>query len=626
MKSGIANMLAIADLPVLRAGVRAMYEGSIDKLGGNADWDWFLYQDSRGDWVIFDVDGPGCVYNFVQHRYPTCEQPTFRFYFDGEDKPRFEITSEQFGAKPPLLEPLAGFFLGDDLPPKGRGPIRVVRSFVPMPFRRGCRVTSSVKLVGNARARGEGGWGHILYHTYASAAGVETFTGRENLGPLLDLWSSAGQIHHQPSTASTVDVPAGRSVMLLSHRGAGAIAALSLRLMPYTPQAIADLWMTLRWDDHDRPDVEAPLGAFFGNEHGLRNVATLLYGQTPDGRLFCKFPMPFWKSAEIAIENRGTADVRLAHTIHLNAGTYDRRRCGYFRATRYYPDTPVTPGRDSVIGEATGRGQIVAATLTGRSVERKWVSCEGDVRLYLDGNRTPQIESDGSESYACYGWGFVTPGQQNPASAYDGTGEPVYEWSETRCHSGDWIPFQTGFRFGLEAHERNDLAMRHSGLVLYYGVDEPGMSVTDTVDIGNLESEEAHGYRVSGQTWERSLESAYEGADDQTVIRDTGRAFEGKSEFTVAIDPANAGVRLRRRCDQTEPRQRARVYVDGKPVTEGTWYVADHNPHYRWLDSEFDIPVAYTSGKSSVRIAIERVDGPPWSEFRYDVFSMKGAS
>jgi hypothetical protein len=418
---------------------------------------------------------------------------------------------------------------------------------------------------------------------------------------------------------------------LLEHCGAGAIALLSMRLLPFEPRSLGDLWIVCRWDDHSHPDIEAPIGAFFGNEYGLRSVALLTHGRSSDGRLYCRFPMPFWKCAHVEIQNRGARILRMSHRIELsNAPHYPQSRCGYFRSTRYYPDTPVTPGRDSIIGEAFGRGHIVAVTLTGRSIENKWVSCEGDVRLYIDGNATPQIESDGSESYGCYGWGFVSPGQHNPASGYDGSGEPICEFSETRSHTGDWIPFQTGFRFGLEAGERNDSPMRHSGLVLYYSVDAPGMTLTDTLDIGDAESERRHGYRATDPVWKGELESAYEGDGDQLVIRDTGCAFNGQSTFTVRINPENAGVRLRRRCDQSQPRQRARVLVDGTQVLERTWYVADHNPHYRWLDNEFDIPPAYTLGKSTLHVTIERVarhdDGatsPPWSEFRYDVFSLK---
>ena len=54
----------------------------------------------------------------------------------------------------------------------------------------------------------------------------------------------------------------------------------------------------------------------------------------------------------------------------------------------------------------------------------------GDVRVYIDGKRTPQVESDGSESYVCYGWGFPTPPEVHPMGGYDGLSDNP--WSMTR--------------------------------------------------------------------------------------------------------------------------------------------------------------------------------------------------
>lgn len=112
-------MLDLRYLPLLREGVKARYEGSIDKAGGNADWDWALYRDERGEWVLFEHQGAGCLYNFVQHRYPDSPEPTFRFYFDGEEEPRFVIRHSQFGEVYPFIEPLASRYIGP--PDGGRG-------------------------------------------------------------------------------------------------------------------------------------------------------------------------------------------------------------------------------------------------------------------------------------------------------------------------------------------------------------------------------------------------------------------------------------------------------------------------------------------------------------------------
>ena len=112
------------------------------------------------------------------------------------------------------------------------------------------------------------------------------------------------------------------------------------------------------------------------------------------------------------------------------------------------------------------------------------------------------------------------------------------------------------------------------------------------------------------------------------AIEDGGVSFTGSSEFTVKIDPANRGVRLRRRLDKSVNLQQANVYVDGRRIEERPWYTVDHDKTYRdirWVDSDFEIPAKYTRGKRRITLKIENAKGTgkPWNEFRYWVFSDK---
>ena len=618
---GLMSLLDIERLPFYLEGTIVHYEGSIDKLGGNADWDWWLYEEN-GEWVIFDVKGPGCLCNFVQHRYPTSEVPVFRFYFDGETTPRFEIRPEEFGTKAPFLSPLADIYEGPD--DNGRGPIWVIRSFVPMPFQKACKVTSSVRLEGNDKARGEGGWGHVVCHRYATAEGIETFTGREDASPLLDCLKKPAMPEDSPAL-STHAVPAGERVTLLDTKGEGVVRALMLRVQDYTAADLADLWIRMQWDNHRFPDVDLPLGAFFGNLFGNNSLEFAMCGMRTDGSFFSRWPMPYWEHARIELANLGTADrvVQCQIESENTSGMYPQGACGYFRTSRYYPQTLSVRGHDTVLAEVSGRGHIVAGIIQGASVKNTWASCEGDVRLYIDGCATPQIESDGSESWSCYGWGFPTPPENNPLSGYDGSGPPLCEWSMMRTCLDAVYPFRTGFRFCIEAHGHNDAAIMHAGAFFYYGDDHPAMIQTDHLDIGHPDSEHAHAYRNTGSAQLVTVTSCYEN-DEDLPVQDTGRAIEASSAFTVRIHPDNTGVRLARRSDQRNGRQHARVSVDGVVVSEGDWYVADRNPHCRWLEDGFEVPAAYTRGKDTLRIEIKRVgesDSPAWSEFRYWVYS-----
>lgn len=82
---------------------------------------------------------------------------------------------------------------------------------------------------------------------------------------------------------------------------------------------------------------------------------------------------------------------------------------------------------------------------------------------------------------------------------------------------------------------------------------------------------------------------------------DDGRAFGsgGSSSFTVAIDPANQGVRLTKRIDASIANQVANVAVNGTVV--GQWTaLAQSSGNY--IDEAVDLPVSVTGGKSSITI------------------------
>lgn len=619
---GIDKIRKLEMLPYLQADTRVHYEGSIDKQGGNADWDWWLYQDANNEWVLLDVTGPGCLYNFVQHRYPTSPEPTFRFYFDGETKPRFEIKQSEFGTKPPFVEPLSAIYQG--INDNGRGPIWVVRSFVPMAFRNGCKVTSSVMLEGPDKAKKQGGWGHIMYHTYPTADGITTFTGKEDYSniirypmiPSLDPKPIAGNT----KVSDTLSIKAGDYGVLFDEKGEGSISSLRIGFRQFKPHMLQDMWLRITWEGEAKPAVECPVGAFFGNEYGAHSLYYVTHGMNADGGFYSNFPMPYWKSAHVELLNRGKGPVDVTYRVVFKPAPtlpYDRLTAAHFRATEYQPPMAKNPEEDSHIGTINGRGHVVAGLITG-----KQTSCEGDVRVYIDGSGTPSVESDGSESWACYGWGFTTPPSRNPLSGYDGTGNEM--WSMTRVMLGDSYPFLSSLRFGLEGgsgdHSGEDV---RSGVLLYYGEPDDGMVLTDYVDVGDNKSDKAHSYKMSGFTFIGTLSESYEGEHDQVNVKDQGVAFNKQSSFTVSISPKNEGVLLRRRSDQEQGRQCARVYVDGKLVTERNWYYADQNMFHRWVDDEFQIPASYTKGKSSLKLRIEPVaiDGSvTWNEFAYWVY------
>lgn len=622
---GIERLLETQQLPLIEQTGEIHYAGSIAKCGDNTDWDWGIYQDENGEWVLMEADGAGCIYNFTQHRYPTSEPPIFKFYFDGMAEPAFSLKPEEFGTKYPFVSPLADRYFGPV--DNGNGPIWVVRSFVPMAFRTHCKVTSTIKLEGCFKAKGEGGWGHVMYHTFPTADGIVTFTGKEDYSSLIRRWNNIGvplkYMDEQIAEISPTVLKPEKSTVVYKCDGSRIINQFKIKLGSYKKYLLTNLWVKMTWDGHHTPDVEAPIGTLFGNQYGARGLNTLMTGMNPQtGEFYLYFPLPFWKSAVIQLENRGKIDVTLAGgRVVCSAQSLLQAKSGYFTSSKYYPRTENVPGYNSVIASLNGCGHMVYGCLAGWEIE---YGCEGDVRVFIDGKRSPVVESDGSESWASYGWGFVTPAQFNPISAYDGLANSNSTWSMQRAEIGDSYFFKSSLRFELEHGCTNDGEGQHSGQIFAYMKDSPGMVLTDSLKIGDLNDEAAHSYKIDGTSEIIKLKSTFANGLVSLESEATGRNnFTGEINFQVKVSEDNNGVVLHRLSDQSNGRQSASVYLDGRLVSEQKWYVPDSNKFSRWLDDEFLIPSEYTASKSLLKITIKPLKENSWNEFSYDVFSIK---
>jgi len=89
-------------------------------------------------------------------------------------------------------------------------------------------------------------------------------------------------------------------------------------------------------------------------------------------------------------------------------------------------------------------------------------------------------------------------------------------------------------------------------------------------------------------------------SDDDVPVKCAILKTKDPMERVLKIDPANAGVRLRRVLDQSLGPQGAEVSVDGAPA--GVWYDPDRNPWKRLAESDFEIAPALLRGKSSIRV------------------------
>ena len=202
---------------------------------------------------------------------------------------------------------------------------------------------------------------------------------------------------------------------------------------------------------------------------------------------------------------------------------------------------------------------------------------EEDERTYFDGSEIPQIMGEGYEDDHDMGWGLQNLTQPifGAIDAKGGAGG-VY-----RFLLPDMYCFSRSIKYGHQTygphspvgHEGFYQVGTEESVVFWYGTSAPRLVQTDEMDIGNAKSQKDHNYNAAGDVERVKGDRWYDGEFNNVLFKtpptaDEGVSFTNSSTFSVSISPNNQGVRLRRRCDKANNRQEARVYVDGRLVTE----------------------------------------------------------
>ena len=181
----------------------------------------------------------------------------------------------------------------------------------------------------------------------------------------------------------------------------------------------------------------------------------------------------------------------------------------------------------------------------------------------------------------------------------------------------DAVPFGSSLTFSIEHGSVDEVQADYSSTAYWYGRSTYTEKLTDTLDIGNPASEQAHGYSSPDPGAATSLTSTFEGNDGTPqLVTHLVRATGAPVSFKLTLDKRNRGVLLRRTSDQGASYQQAAVTVDGQPA--GTWLEPLGNSDHRWLDDAFQLGAALTGGRSVITVRLSPVkDSPAWSAARY---------
>ncbi|HKW29755.1 MAG TPA: DUF2961 domain-containing protein [Verrucomicrobiae bacterium] len=390
-----------------------------------------------------------------------------------------------------------------------------------------------------------------------------------------------------------------------------------------TSDLLTNLWLAVSFDNETNPSVYAPIGSFFAmGQFAPYATRGLPVGMDAGNNLYVYFPMPFASRAVVQlISQRSAVTTNIYFEIRHKPFTDSFTNVGYLK-TQFRSETPTTNGADILMLDAVGTGHLVGVveSMMGPT-DRSYL--EGDERIYVDDNESPAIYGTGTEDFYNGGWYFdhglfTQPTHGNTAHVADTNFDRTAAY---RLFMQDAVPFRRHIRVGIEHGTGNSVSENVWTLAYYYYQPVARAVLTDQLDVDKTASETAHAYSINTQTWNGSRTYSYDGNFDNVNLTDDGRAHRGFSQFTMSLQPTNAGAILRRRFDQGVANQTANVYADGTLV--GVWYQGGYEDIHNWRDQDFMIPAAFTSGKSSTRIKVQFLSSSnDWSEFTYSLYSV----
>ncbi len=663
-------LVNLEGLPLLRTGTWLTGTDSHDVTGGNNDgFDAFysyLYRDGD-EYVLYEDQGPGCVYviRTIGHK------GNLRVYTDDSGKAVYTIPFPDLnkGKTSPFLSPLTAF---ED---ESHGSSWC---YVPIPYNNYCKLTVD--------EMDKPHFFNIFAHKYAKGTQVAAFDPNLRLDDAMKWWSDPAHPASLPSasqeTPKTISIPAHKKETLLDLKGSGAITEFKIRFPKSSPiESAGNIHLRGYWDGEVFPQVYSPLSTFFALgcpreldaiKHGdpkklesklyiggVVQPQSLLVGQDNDGWLYCHFPMPFWKSAHLEVLNQSDEEIQIEYVLNVSEETYPKQS-GYFHAL-WRQEAPLRPGEDFCVLDTFGHGHYVGCVITFSSVygdspykQNDYIRgfLEGDARFYIDDNRTPHVASTGTEEY--FNWGWYDLLRHDKVFQYPMHGYPVHVLDDQdhsvmyRFHFTDVVPYYRSFRFMLEHGPVGRWPGNYSATAFFYQKETSRLVLTDEIDIGDLTSEEAHGYLCEGTINTDFYLLPYEGGyqlalsddsaeDREHTLKDFGRVWDKSCTFTAEIEANNNGVKLRRRSycgfgsegdleeNRTNPvltaPQAVEVFIDGQKA--GEWTIPSGHARRAWRDTDFEIPAEFTTGKTSISITLRAANNTLWDEYTYWIYTYR---
>ncbi len=411
--------------------------------------------DKIGEYLICDVKGPGAIVRM----WTAMITGEITLWLDQQKEPVYQGPAQFF-----MQHTYEALLKQEAHPAWSTTLSQNMASYYPIPFAKGCRMVWKGDL--NTLH-----FYHVQVRQYVSGTKVKTFAIKDisDNQVLLDKSAAilAKPFDHLDSVlfnaAYSVEwVKPGEKKTVKKIVGQEAIKRLAVFVTAQNlEKALRQTVLEIRFDGAPWGQVQSPVGDFFGAAPGINPYESLPFTVLPDGRMVCRYFMPFRDSAEILVENFGDQEVTVTCKVLSVPNSWTEGKTMHFRARwrvdhelladpRQVKDLPylMLRGKGRMVGAAC---YLMNPTSVPSSSGNWWG--EGDEKIFVDNNLSPIFIGTGSEDYYNYAWSeealFATAYGGQPRN--DGPANRGFV-TNYRWHILDNILFQNNFDFYMELY------------------------------------------------------------------------------------------------------------------------------------------------------------------------------
>jgi hypothetical protein len=332
---------------------------------------------------------------------------------------------------------------------------------------------------------------NIQIRLYPVGTAVKTFTlqdlvtYKKEITETLSVLQTKGQTWKPKSTGTAKNISTkiqpGREIELFSLNGSRAVQTLTLKVnAPNIKKALRQIILRGYFDNASSPQIESPIGDFFGSGPGITPFTSMPMIVSQDGTMTCRFLMPFKSSAKFVIENFGTESAQITGNVSTRNYDWKENSSLYFFAKWRVDHNLVTrPIFDMPFLIARGKGLYVGTAImlynsssipTGAG---NWWG-EGDEKIWVDDDTFPSVFGTGSEEYFNYAWGIPHMFQYAYCASPLCTGPFSRGFTaNNRWHIADPILFEKHIDFYMELfHHSKTADLSYARIAYFYATKD----------------------------------------------------------------------------------------------------------------------------------------------------------